>query len=211
MKPGVERHTTAVLPHASAVALTVSTTSGAVARPRTTSTSAMTGAGLKKCMPTMRSGCLSPAASAVIDSDEVLLAKMASAWRKISSVSNRRTFAVEILDDRLDHQAGRRQRIEAVTRLDPGERAALLVGARRPLSTARASAPAIRSCGLRQGGLVRVVEEHGMARGRGHLRDPAAHGAGADHGDGNRRCERCHHRPLNVGGRFAMNAATPSR
>ena len=79
MNPGVERQTTGVLPHAAAVARTASTTCGALARPRTTSTSVITGAGLKKCMPTMRSGCFSPAASAVIDSDEVLLAKMASA------------------------------------------------------------------------------------------------------------------------------------
>ena len=50
----------AVLPQASAVARTVSTASGALARPRTTSTSAITGAGLKKCMPTSRSGLLQP-------------------------------------------------------------------------------------------------------------------------------------------------------
>jgi hypothetical protein len=50
-----------------------------------------------------------------------------------------------------------------------------------------------------------------MAGRRGHLRDPGAHGASTDHGDGNRGRERRHYRPLNVGWRFSMNAATPSR
>jgi hypothetical protein len=44
-------------------------------------------------MPTIRSGCFSPAASAVIDSDEVLLAKIAALWQTTSRVWNRRTFA----------------------------------------------------------------------------------------------------------------------
>ena len=44
-----------------------------VARPLTTSTSFITGAGLKKCSPATRSGFLTPAAIAVIEIDEVLL------------------------------------------------------------------------------------------------------------------------------------------
>ena len=93
------------------MARTVSTTLPARSPgPRTTSTSAITGAGLKKCMPTMRSGCFSPAASAVIDSDEVLLARIASAAGTDLQVLEQAHLGREILDDRLDHQAGRRQR-----------------------------------------------------------------------------------------------------
>jgi hypothetical protein len=43
-----------------------------------TSTSFMRVGGLKKCMPTTRSDRFRPAAIAVIDSDEVLLARIAS-------------------------------------------------------------------------------------------------------------------------------------
>ena len=58
---------------------------GAVARPLTTSTSGISGAGLKKCMPTTRPGCFIAAASAVIDSDDVFVARMHSGVTTFSS------------------------------------------------------------------------------------------------------------------------------
>ncbi|MCY1186384.1 hypothetical protein D9M73_272520 [compost metagenome] len=76
MKPGVERVCTGFLPQALAVSYRHSARTGSLARPETISTSAMTGAGLKKCRPSKRSGCSSCAAMLVIDSDEVLLARM---------------------------------------------------------------------------------------------------------------------------------------
>ena len=45
----------------------------------TISTSAMTGTGLKKCMPSTRSGCLVALASRITGIDEVLVARIASA------------------------------------------------------------------------------------------------------------------------------------
>ena len=78
MKPGVEVACTGVLPHAAAVANSVSATAGSVASPRTISTSGISGAGLKKCRPATRPGCFMPAASAVIESDEVFDARIAS-------------------------------------------------------------------------------------------------------------------------------------
>ena len=88
MNPGVDAACTGVLPHAAAVAATVAATSGSVARPETTSTSGISGTGLKKCMPTMRPGRPLPCASAVIDSDDVLDARMAWASTSGSSCAN---------------------------------------------------------------------------------------------------------------------------
>ena len=56
-------------------------TASSVASPLTTSTSGMSGAGLKKCMPTTRDGWFKPAASAVIESDDVFDAMIVSQER----------------------------------------------------------------------------------------------------------------------------------
>src|ERR1700712_2108892 len=72
MKPGVDFACTAVLPQSCASVWMASATAGSVASPDTTSTSRISGTGLKKCMPTTRPGSLRPRAMAVIDSDEVL-------------------------------------------------------------------------------------------------------------------------------------------
>src|SRR6476469_8695120 len=74
MKPGVEVTRTAVFPQVVATAATAEATCGSVASPETTSTNRISGAGLKKCMPTQRSGCRRAAATAVIDNEEVLVA-----------------------------------------------------------------------------------------------------------------------------------------
>ena len=50
--------------------------------------SGISGAGLKKCIPAMRPGCFMPAASAVIENDEVLDASTASASTTTSSSRN---------------------------------------------------------------------------------------------------------------------------
>lgn len=95
MNPGVERQATGTLPQARAVSTIVCATSGAVAWPATTSTSGSTGAGLKKCMPTTRSGRASRPAIAVTDSDEVFVAMIVSAptslsiWRSTATLTSR--------------------------------------------------------------------------------------------------------------------------
>ena len=211
MKPGVERQTTAVLPQASAVARTVSTTSGALARPRTTSTSAITGAGLKKCMPTSRSGCFSPAASAVIDSDEVLLAKIASLWQITSRVWNRRPFAAgssAIASIRRPAAVNASRLSQRVMRPRVRSRSS---GAQATFVDRVGERSGDALFGLRQRGLFGVVKEHAVAGSGRDLRDAGAHGAGTHYGDGNSGRKRHAQRPRNVGWRLAMNAATPSR
>mmetsp|Transcript_31935 Transcript_31935/g.75076 ORF Transcript_31935/g.75076 Transcript_31935/m.75076 type:complete len:231 (-) Transcript_31935:130-822(-) len=85
MKPGVERACTGVLPQRAARSNTACATSGAVPRPDTTSTSFISGTGLKKCMPTSRSGRCMPRARAVTEIDEVLVAMTASSGSSASS------------------------------------------------------------------------------------------------------------------------------
>ena len=93
MKPGVDWARTGDLPHASAVACSVASTSGSVASPRTISTSGISGAGLKKCMPTTRAGRCSPAPIAVIEIDDVLEARIVSGDVTFSSCRNSSRFA----------------------------------------------------------------------------------------------------------------------
>ena len=59
-----------------------------VASPATTSTSRISGGGLKKCMPQIRSGRSAPAARAVTESDEVLVASTASGPQAASRPAN---------------------------------------------------------------------------------------------------------------------------
>ena len=93
IKPGVERACTATLPQLWARANTSAAICGAVCRPDTTSTSFISGTGLKKCMPTRRSGWRRPCAMAVIDMDEVLLANTQSAPTMPSNCSHKARLA----------------------------------------------------------------------------------------------------------------------
>ena len=74
MKPGPSFATITVLPIASPVAVASASASVEDSTPATTSSRRIIGAGLKKCMPTTRSGLLAPAAIAVTSSDEVFVA-----------------------------------------------------------------------------------------------------------------------------------------
>ena len=85
MKPGVSLHTTGTLPQAFIRVVIRGASASSVARPGTTSTKGSRGAGLKKCRPTMRSGCFRPPAMAVTDREEVFVASTASAVKMPSS------------------------------------------------------------------------------------------------------------------------------
>ena len=62
-------------------------------------------AGLKKCMPTTRSGRARRPAIAVTDSDEVFVAMIVSGPSCDSICPQHRDLDLEVLDDDLDHQA----------------------------------------------------------------------------------------------------------
>ena len=85
MKPGVDFACTGVLPQRRDSASIACAAEASVSAPQTTSTSFISGTGLKKCMPTSRRGFAMPLASAVMLIDEVLDAISASGGSSASS------------------------------------------------------------------------------------------------------------------------------
>ncbi|MNT73286.1 hypothetical protein D3C72_2119740 [compost metagenome] len=88
MKPSHTPETTEVFLIFLPMAITVASTSLAVSLPRTTSSSFITLAGLKKCMPTTSCGRLVNAAILSTSSVEVLEARMAPGLATASSCLN---------------------------------------------------------------------------------------------------------------------------
>ncbi|MCY1451179.1 hypothetical protein D9M71_680340 [compost metagenome] len=131
MKPGVDLVYTGCLPQALAVSYRLSARAGSLARPETISTSAISGAGLKKCMPITRPGYWRPAARLVMDREEVLLARMQS-WPQTSSSWRSRPR----LTSRFSTMA-------SITRLAPASASMASTGCRRAMVAARASAPSL--------------------------------------------------------------------
>lgn len=92
MNPGASATSTVTFPAAWASARAASTTAGSVCGVRTISTRGITATGLKKWMPTSRSGRARPSAIAVTDSADVLVARMASGDRCGSTSANTARF-----------------------------------------------------------------------------------------------------------------------
>ena len=106
MKPGVSLQRTGFLPRRSSKREGASSTVASVVRSaRTISTSGISGAGLKKCMPTTRSGRPLAAATSVTESAEVFVARIAvCAGHSSPSSRNSSCLTLEVLEDRLDHE-----------------------------------------------------------------------------------------------------------
>ena len=69
-------------------AISAGISAGSVRRPPITSTSRISGGGLKKCRPQTRSGLAQPAAISVTDSEDVLVASTASGAMRFSISRN---------------------------------------------------------------------------------------------------------------------------
>ena len=147
--------------------------------PATTSTSFITGAGLKKCMPTTRSGPGTPAAISVTLSDEVLVA---------STQSSRTTSATLPNSERLSSSDSGAASITMSASASAASSGAASTGpaapaSSRPFSTSRSSRSAIPASPRSSAVGVGVVDERARARRRGELRDAGAHRAGAEDPD----------------------------
>ena len=100
--PGASLTSTGILSSFNARSRTVSKVSCSVASPRITSTSFITGTGLKKCIPIIFAGRFVTAASRVIEIDEVFDARrtsvrqMRSRSRKISALTSNFSVAASI-------------------------------------------------------------------------------------------------------------------
>ena len=102
MKPGPSLARITVFPIASPVACASASARGEDSTPAITSSRRISGAGLKKCMPTTRSGWLAPFAIAVTSSEEVFVASthssltISESFAYISCLSSRRSGAASI-------------------------------------------------------------------------------------------------------------------
>ena len=92
MNPGVSAASTVVLRHPSMRLRAARVTAGSVVIAGTISTSGITGAGLKKCMPTTRPACAHAAPMAATERDDVLVANTVSGRVTRSSELNSACF-----------------------------------------------------------------------------------------------------------------------
>src|SRR3989475_4257361 len=90
--PGASFTSTGVLPNAFATSTTSATVLSAVSSQRTTSTSGMTGTGFMKCIPITCAGRLVWAAIAVMEIEEVLLARIAAGGGRPANVPENFNF-----------------------------------------------------------------------------------------------------------------------
>jgi hypothetical protein len=182
MKPGVERACTGVLPQRRLSSKIAVGDAASVCRPETTSTSFISGTGLKKCMPTSAPGRFSPLASAVIEIDDVFDARTPLADDRLE-VAKERPLGVGVLDDRLDDEARSPAASASRARRDPrGDR--LRLG--RPSSLPLAARPSsvARELGARAAaGASRRVEKRTGGRPAPRPGRSGAHDAGADDED----------------------------
>jgi hypothetical protein len=105
-KPGLLLHRDRRLAEALARASTAACVSSEVCRPRISSTSAISGTGLKKCMPMNLPARPVAAASWVIEIDEVLLAMMRVGADRGLDLLEDLELEAEVLGGRLDHEVG---------------------------------------------------------------------------------------------------------
>ena len=121
------------------------TVSADVSSPTTTSTSFITGTGLKKCSPSTRSRRLVHEASCAIGIDEVFDAMIARSSRSSSRRWKTAPLHRHVLEDRLDDDLGTGEAVELGRRRNPAEQRLGLVGGELPASTARLTDFSIRS------------------------------------------------------------------
>ena len=150
---------------------------------RMISTRFCTGAGLKKCRPMTRPGCDVAAEISVTDSDEVLVARMASAptipsrARKISCLTG------ELLDDRLDDEVAVLDVGQLGGEGDPVDQLRrLLLGELAPLDGPGGGVLDVLATAL-EGLLVQLDADHLVAVAGEDLGDAGAHRAEADDAD----------------------------
>ena len=148
MNPRLSRAATVVLPSFSPSAKPSFTDSSPVPSARTTSSSGMTWAGLKKWSPRKRSGREVAAACSATGSDEVLVAKVAPVLDHHVDLSPHLELHVQILGDRLDHEVAVREiRVLERRRDSPAYR--VRVGLLRASPSRPRGRAACRSCRCR--------------------------------------------------------------
>ena len=144
----------------------------------------MSGAGLKKCIPTTRSGVDVAAAISVTDSADVFVARIASGRVMRLELGEQLELGLEILDDRLDHEVAVGEVGEVGRDAQPPERDVPLLCRHLllvDLALEEVRDPVPRA---RRAELVRDLPADGLvARLDRQLRDAGTHGSEADDAD----------------------------
>ena len=181
--PGVSWQRIGVFPIRSPNANAASNGSSSVSSARTISTSGISGAGLKKCIPTTRPGVEVAAAISVTESAEVFVARTASGRQIRSSSANSSRFGSSS------------STIASITRSQSAKSSSSVVSVSRPTASSRAACSScpfstlrVRKCAIRPCACSASSSCHLAADGvdpglDAKLRDPGAHGAEPDHAD----------------------------
>ena len=183
MKPALSPIVTSVLPSRAASASTSSTTDGSVTTVRTTSTSFMTGAGLKKCMPMTLLGRPVTTESSVTERLEVLVARIVSGGQILSSaektsvLSSIRSGIASITSSAVGEILQRRAEPDPLEHRIPVRRVQLAAAD----GTAGGVLEVATTAGDRL--VVDLDRGHRQARPGEHLDDPGTHGAEPDDAD----------------------------
>ncbi len=150
----------------------------------------MTGAGLKKCRPTTRSGWATGAASSVTDSDEVLVASTQPASTTSASAANSSCLSSSRSGAASITTAHGASPATSLDRLDAAD-GRLGLGGRDPAPGHRPLQRRGHALARRGQRLGHRVVQQGARPGLGRqLRDAQPHRAGADHADGLRNRHR---------------------
>ena len=181
MKPPRSGAVIGSLPIACANAISASCVSWLVVSARITSTSFISGTGLKKCRPPTLSGRLVAGASSVMHSDEVFDAMMQCGADHRLDLRVGLLLDLDVLDDRLDHQIAVLQ-VGVLRRAgEVAERRRLRVLGDLALRRRRRQELVDAAEPLLQHVLVHF-EHDGLEPGRRrHLRDARAHQPAAEH------------------------------
>ena len=182
MKPGVDFAYAGFLPQASDVANTLSATSGEVSTPLITSTSFMRVAGLKKCMPTTRSGMRQAGGDRGDGQRRRVGRQDAIGPDDPFELRQQRTLDVDVFDDRLDHQAAGRK-VHQLRRLDTRGHGARRFGVHLAALRERLQRLGHGPERALDRACLGVGQQYTMSGLRGHLRNAGAHRAGADDAD----------------------------
>ena len=184
MKPALSPHTTGFLPTLRTSSLTSARTWSSVTTVRMISTSPWTGAGLKKCTPMTRPGWELAVEMSVTESDEVLVARIASG-ATIESSSRKICFLTST-----DSTTASTTKSASVRSLSS------VVKVIRPSRSACSSSVIFWRLTARFGGVLEVLPSAGrglvvlvdaddrVALPGEHLRDTGTHGAQTDDPDG---------------------------
>ena len=174
---------TATLPSRATSSRTAAVTAGSVTTVVTTSTSRMTGAGLKKCSPTTRPCRPVAAATSVTDRELVLVASIGPEGRPGPARRTAPALQAEPLRHRLDDEVHIGQVCEPDGERDPAQQRVALLGAEPPARHRPPGGPVEDGPSPPEGVVAHLDGGHVQPAAREHLDDPGPHRPEPDHPD----------------------------